>query len=312
MGTMKIVVIDRQRPDEWTRAIRAANGDHEVFDGREPHDLAAIDVIVLGGIPAARSAADWMLPYKNVRLIQSLWMGVDRFVFGPLPGSAMVARMVDPGMPTAMTESVLAHVLAAHRQHDVYRRQQQDGVWLPHPQPLAHQRTVGILGFGVLGRRCADALVALGFQVCASSRSGDAQGTTHQLLALDDLLGVADIIVNLLPLTPATEGLLNRDFFAKAKPGMVLINVGRGRHVVEDDLLAALDSAVVRHAFLDVFRDEPLEAGHPFWTHPRVTVTPHVAAESQLVDCVPVVAENIRLLALGRVPLHLVDVKQGY
>ncbi len=309
---MRILVIDYQRPDEWTRAIRAANGDHEVIDGREPHDPDAIDVLVLGGIPASRFAADWILPYKNVRLIQSLWMGVDRFVFGPLPGSVLVARMVDPGMPIAMTESVLAHVLAAHRQLDVYGRQQQDGVWLPHRQALAHERTVGILGFGVLGRRCADTLAALGFQVCASSRSGDAQGTPHRLLPLDDLLGEADIIVNLLPLTPATEGLLNEEFFSKGKPGMVLINVGRGRHVVEDDLLAALDSAVVRHAFLDVFRDEPLEAGHRFWTHPRVTVTPHVAAESQLVDCVPVVTENIRLVADGHVPLHLVDVKQGY
>lgn len=309
---MKIVVIDQHRPDEWLSAIRAANPGHEVVDGREPHDQAESDAIVIGGVPTSLRGQDWMLPYCNIRLIQSLWMGVDRFVFEPLPASATVARMVDPGMPIAMTESVLAHVLAAHRQLDVYSRQQRDGVWLSHRQPLARDRTVGILGFGVLGRQCADALAAIGFRVCASSRSNDAQGSRHQLLPLDDLLAVSDIIVNLLPLTPHTDGLMNEQFFAKAKPGMVLVNVGRGRHVIDHDLLAAMESGIVRHAFLDVFRDEPLHSDHPFWSHPRVTVTPHVAAESQLDDCVPVVTENIRLVAEGKPPLHVVNVQQGY
>jgi glyoxylate/hydroxypyruvate reductase len=257
-----------------------------------------------------------MAGYPNLQLIQSLWAGVDRLLGDPtLPAAVPIARLVDPALTQAMVESVCTHVLMQHRQIPQYLRQQRDKVWAALPQPSASECTVGILGFGTLGTRCAEALHALGFRVAGWATRTDDSSRFPVSIGSDgfvDLLSQSQIIVNLLPSTGQTFGILNRDAFALMRSGSALINVGRGAQVVDDDLLDALDTGRISHAILDVFVREPLPPDHRYWTHDRVTVLPHVAATTTPSTAAAIVAENIGRLRRGE-PLHrLVDRSRGY
>ncbi len=298
-------------PGRWLEALRAAGSSHRFLEPGEIDDPALVDVVVLA---ADRSEA--LAAYPGARLIQSLWMGIDSLLADPrVPVSVPLARMVDPGMVALMREAALAHVLAAHRLHDAYRLQQQTATWRQLPPRLARDRRIGVLGFGELGRTVADQLVAVGFDVTAWSRSPHA-GARVPLASgpdgLSTMLGRSEILVNLLPLTPATRGIIDAAVLAQLPAGAVVINLARGGHVVDADLLAALDAGHVRHAYLDVFEPEPLPAEHPFWRHPGVTVMPHVAAPSTVEGCVPVIIENLDRVHDGRTPLHLVERARGY
>ncbi len=308
-GGLTIVVVNPNLGrGRWVDPLAAALPQHTVIDSRDEHDPDGIDVAVIGWIGDTDLGK-----YARLQMIQSLWMGVDRLLENPaIPAHVPMARMVDPGMPLSMAETVMAHVLAAHRQLDRYGRYQREARWRTHRQPLASERTVGVLGLGELGSRCAQALLALGFRVVGWSRSGSAVEGVEVSTDLEATLAQAEIVVNLLPLTPATTGLFCAQTFTKMPPGSVFINVARGAHVIDQDLLAALESGHLRHAFLDVFTIEPLPLEHPYWGHPHVTVTPHIAADSDPATCVPVIAENIRRLSNDEALLHLVDRQLGY
>ncbi len=240
----------------------------------------------------------------DLRLIQSLWAGVDKLLADPtLPPQVPVARMVDPAMNAAMAETALWAVLALHRGFFAYQAQQRQGLWQPLPQRRADEVPVLVLGRGQMGSTAAARIAAMGYPVQAWGRG---QGG---LLA--PLRG-AQIVVNLLPLTPQTHGLLDARAFAALPRGAALVNLARGAHVVDAELLAALDSGHLAHAVLDVFRTEPLPAAHPFWAHPRVTVLPHAAAATDPRSAAAVVAANLRALACGAPIAHLVDRSRGY
>lgn len=249
--------------------------------------------------------------FPNLRLIQSLWMGVDRWLNDPsLPAHVPVARMIDPDMVTAMTETVLAHVLHVHLRHDDMRRQQSEGHWEEIYNPVAAKRTVGIMGLGSLGTVASRALTNLGFAVSGWSRRPKildgvrCYAGTEQLA---EFLAANEILVCLLPLTRATRGIVNAEFLRRMRPGSVFINLGRGAHVVESDLLQALDHGHLRHAILDVFEHEPLPREHRFWTHPRVSVSPHSASMANPESASDFVAENLRRLRAGQPLLGIVD-----
>jgi len=249
----------------------------------------------------------------RLKLVQSLWMGVENLLEdAELPRSVPFARMVDPGMVAAMSETVLAHVLDWHRHHWLYRLRQRDKKWKRRSQFMAQDRTVGILGLGELGGDAARKLLALGFRVCGWSRRPKRIAGVRSSTDLGEILGLSDAIVCLLPLTAQTRGVLNAAAFAQMRDGGCLINVARGAHVVIADLLAALDARHVAHAYLDVFDEEPLPADSPLWTHPGVTITPHIAALTEPRTAVPKIVENIERLRRGEAPLHLVDFAAGY
>jgi glyoxylate/hydroxypyruvate reductase len=300
-----VVVNPNLKRSRWVEPITAALPHHRVIDSRDPSE---VDVAMIG----------WMgdtdlRRYANLRFMQSLWMGVDRLMNNPaVPDGIPLARMVDPGMPQSMTETVLAHVLSAHRQLDVYARYQRDQLWRTHRQPLATERTVGVLGLGELGSRAAQTLRSLGFRVVGWSRRGEPLSGVEVSTDLAWVLGQSEILVNLLPLTNATIGLLSRSAFDLFPKQSVLINVARGAHIVDEDLLAALASGQLRHAFLDVFNTEPLPPEHPYWTHKHITATPHVAADSEPKTCVPIIMENVRRLMCNEPLLNLVDRDLGY
>jgi glyoxylate/hydroxypyruvate reductase len=305
------ILIPDVAPETWFEPLQRALKNHVVVDAgslSSVEDCARIEIAVVG----------WAQTYDlgrfpNLRFVQSNFMGVDRLLNDPtLPETVPIARMVDPDMPVSMTESVLAHVLAAHRQLDVYQRQQQEGEWIERDQPLARKTTVAILGLGELGRAAASALLHVGFRVVGFSRSATPIDGVSVSSSIDEVLAQSQIVVNLLPLTEATRGILCARTFAMMPKNVVLINLARGAHLNDDDLLVALRDGHIRHAVLDVFTVEPLPNEHVFWRHPQITLTPHMAANSTPQSCIPVIVDNIERFARNEKPFHLVDRVTGY
>ena len=252
----------------------------------------------------------------NLKLILSLGAGVDHILCDPLlPHDLPIVRLVDPYMTDAMSEYVVLQVLRLHRQDLDYRAQQEAAVWRELAQKNAAERCVGILGAGALGQDAARKLKRLGFDVALWSRSERAfEGLASYAGAagLTALLGRSEILVCLLPLTPETEGILNTSTFTLLPKGAALINAARGGHLVEEDLLGALASGRLSAAALDVFREEPLPADHPFWRHPRIIVTPHTAAATHPQTAAPIILDNIRRCEENRPLLNRIDPAQGY
>jgi glyoxylate/hydroxypyruvate reductase A len=248
-------------------------------------------------------------PYVRAKAVLNLWAGVERIVGNPTLTQPL-ARMVDPGLTEGMVEWVVGHTLRHHLGMD--RHIVNPGrVWDPTCPPLARDRPVTVLGTGALGSASAAALRALNFPVTGWGRT-PRPGCLHGEDGLARALSTAAILVLLLPKTPQTEGLLNAARLALLPPGAVILNPGRGALIDDDALLAALDRGQVGHATLDVFRVEPLPQDHPFWTHPSVTVTPHIAADTRPASAARVIAENIRRGEAGEPFLHLVDRARGY
>lgn len=289
---------------DWAPALRAACPEMELTRDGDPTSFDAI-------IYAPGGEIEDLSPYRNARLVQSLWAGVERIVTNPTLTQPL-ARMVDPGLAQGMAEYCTGWVLRAHLGMDRYA---QDGVWRNgQVPPLAHEREVVILGMGELGRAVAAMLAPIGFRLTGYSASGRPVGGVEVLAGdrLDQALQRAEVLISLLPDTPGTRGLLNADRLAPLPEGAWLINPGRGTLIDDAALLAALDRGPLAHAVLDVFHHEPLPAGHPFWTHPGVTVTPHIAAETRPETAAPVVAANLRRAMSGQPVHHLVDRAKGY
>ena len=282
-------------------------------DLRADHTPAEVDWIVYspGGPPVD------FAPYRSARAALSLWAGVEGIV-GNRTLTMPLARMVDEGLRQGMVEWCVAHALRHHLGTDAHVMGQ-DGVWRHdggwEAARLAPDRPVTVLGLGALGLAVARSLAGLGFPVTGWSRTPkDAAGL--RCLAgpegLDAALRGAGIVVLLTPLTRGTENLMDARRLALPERGFALLNPGRGALIDDDALLAALDAGQVGHATLDVFRTEPLPPAHPFWAHPCVTVTPHVAAATRPASAARVIAENIRRGEAGEPLLHLVDRSLGY
>lgn len=252
-------------------------------------------------------------PYTRCKAVLNLWAGVERIVGNPTLTQPL-CRMVDPGLTEGMVEWVVGHALRHHLGMDRHIVNPAH-VWDPTCPPLARTRPVTVLGLGALGSACARALAALNFPVTGWSRTPkaiDAITTLHAEAGLAKALSRAAILVTLLPKTPDTENLLNAARLAQLPPGAVILNPGRGALIDDDALLAALDAGHIGHATLDVFRTEPLPQGHPFWSHPRVTVTPHIAADTRPDSAARVIATNIARGEAGQPFLHRVDRTRGY
>jgi glyoxylate/hydroxypyruvate reductase A len=309
---------DDDERDGWYAALAAACPDARwTLDCGEvePHWPAMIEVAVVANPPPGRLQG---LP--RLRLIQSLWAGVDRLLGdATLPAGVPIARMIDPAMNAAMAETALWAVLTLQRGFHHYAAQQRATVWRQLPQRRADEVRVTVLGGGQMGATTARRLAAQGLRVRVwrarpgAAIDGPAAVDVHAgPEALAPLLADSDIVINLLPLTPATRGLIDARFLAQLPPGAALVNLARGAHAVEADLLAALDSGRLGHAVLDVFATEPLPADHPFWRHPRVTLLPHAAALTDPRSAAAVVAANLRALVAGRPLTGGVDRAQGY
>ena len=295
---------ETEKPEFWIPLLQASLPQDEIVQEIK----GGIDVAIVATPPAGLLAQ-----LHGVKLIQSLWMGVDRLLEDPgLPKGAPLARLIDPGMVAAMSETVLAHVLDWHHHHQRYRAQQAERTWRRRKQYLAGDRTVGILGMGVLGSDAAAKLLALGFNVAGYSRRPKSLPGVQGFTELEPMLRATDALVCLLPLTAQTRGILNGRNLGKLKEHGCVINVARGAHLVVPDLLQQLSSGHLSHAYLDVFETEPLPASSPLWAHPGVSITPHSAALTEPRTAIPKIVENVERVRRGEAPLHLVDFAAGY
>ena len=307
--------LDGAERADWWRALTDALPDDDwvdaLIDGTQSARWREADVAVVANPLPGRLAG-----CARLKLVQSLWAGVDKLMAdATLPAGVPIARMVDPMMNRAMAETATWAVMSVHRRAFDYAAQQRQTQWRPLPQKRADEVAVLVLGLGEMGRTTALRLAALGYRVSGwSARARQVEGvaTSAGWALLPAALGAADIVVNLLPLTDDTRGLFDRNRLAQMRAGASFVNLARGAHVVEKELLAALNSGRLAHAVLDVFDSEPLPTTHVFWFHPQVTVWPHAAAQTDLRSAAAVVAGNVEAVRRGEPAAHLVDRARGY
>jgi glyoxylate/hydroxypyruvate reductase len=292
----------------WLEGLRTALPGAEVEDWRP-------------GAPPAEHAVVWVPPQQfldeqpALKGIFNIGAGVDALMKLRLPPQAVVVRLDDAGMSVQMAEFV-CHALIRHfRELDGYGRDAAAGKWGFRKPRTRADFPVGVLGLGVLGQRVAQAVAAFDFPVRGWSRSAkDVPGVHCSAGAAQfaDFLAGTRVLVNLLPLTPETENILDRDALSRLLPGGYVINVARGAHLVDADLVALLDSGHLAGAALDVFRTEPLPADHPFWRHPKITVTPHTSARTLRDESIAQIARKIRAFERGEPIAGVVDREKGY
>lgn len=295
----------------WVKQLRSLMPGWEIFDSDDPAPAAAVHYVVVW-----KPRPGWMAGFPNLKAIVSIGAGVDHVLADPLyPRHVPLIKTTGPDLVQRMREYVALQVLRLHRDLPALQLAQGEVRWAPVIVPPASRRRVGIMGLGPLGRASARTLVSLGFQVSGWSRSGTTLDGVRSHAGADELpafLADCDILVCLLPLTPATLGCLNADLFSQLPHGASLINAARGQHLVEADLLAALHSGQIKQATLDVFDVEPLPSEHPFWRHPNILVTPHVASLIDPETGGQIIADNLMAFEKnGRVDDEA-DVARGY
>ncbi len=299
-------------PEKWRQAFAAALPEADLRIGADSvSDVREVDYAV-----AWKPPKGLLKQYPNLKAILSLGAGVDHLASDPdLPTDVPVVRLIDPGLTWGMTEYVLWAVLGHHRRTREYRQLQAEHRWERLEVPLGPSRRVGVMGLGELGADAARALAAMRFEVAGwSNRRKEIDGI-ESFAGQDELgkfLARTEVLVNLLPLTEQTTGLLNRHTLGALPKGACLVNVARGGHLVEADLLELLGTGQIAEATLDVFAEEPLPASHPFWDHPRITITPHEAAVTPPETAAATIAENIRKMERGAAPSPIVDFSKGY
>ncbi len=305
-----IAILLRSQAAHWTSLLQQALPNHKVVTGVDAaHGDIAYAVV-------GKPEPGVLRELNGLKVVFSVNAGIESLLeSGEVPAGVPIVRMVDEGLAEGMLEWVLASVLAWHRNLFAYRTLQQALRWEPLEEKLARDRKVTVLGAGHLGGRVALALAGLGFQTVAWSRTPKVISgvrSLHGAAQLQDAVANAEFLINLLPLTPTTENVIDRGLLQHLARGAVLINGGRGRHLVDQDVLSQLDNGQLRAAVLDVFREEPLPAGHPFWTHPGVYITPHVAAPTHAKTAIAAIAGNLTAFEGGAPLRHVVDLKRGY
>ena len=273
------------------------------------------------GAPQADYAVVWAPPQQfmdeqaGLKALFNIGAGVDALIKLRLPPQALVVRLDDAGMAVQMAEYVCHAVIRHFREFDGYEADMAAGRWGYRKPRLRSDFPIGVMGLGVLGERVARALAQFDFPINGWSRSPKAIAGVRAFTGAEqfnDFLSASRVLVNLLPLTPDTANVMNQDTLGRLQPGAYVINVARGAHLVEEDLLALIDSGHVAGATLDVFRTEPLPAGHAFWNHPRITITPHTSARTLRDESIAQIARKMAALERGEAVAGIVNPARGY
>jgi glyoxylate/hydroxypyruvate reductase len=273
------------------------------------------------GAPQADYAVVWAPPQqfmdeqRGLKALFNIGAGVDALLKLRLPPNTLVVRLDDAGMAVQMAEYVCHAVIRHFREFDGYEADTAAGRWGYRKPRMRGDYPIGVMGLGVLGERVAKALAQFDFPINGWSRSPKAIDGVRGFAGAEqfnDFLAASRVLVNLLPLTPETADVINKDTLARLQPGAYVINVARGAHLVDEDLLAAIESGHVAGATLDVFRTEPLPAGHAFWNHPRITITPHTSARTLRDESIAQIARKMAALQRGEVVAGVVNPRRGY
>ncbi|HTZ79993.1 MAG TPA: glyoxylate/hydroxypyruvate reductase A [Stellaceae bacterium] len=305
-----LYVGEPERGRKWAAIFRDRAPDLPIRVWPDIDDPKAIRYLVAWKLPPALVGE---LP--NLEAVFSVGAGVDQLDLSAIPERLPLARMIEPSIVAGVVTYVTMAVLALHRNLIDYIAQQREGRWQAQPMVLPAARRVGLMGRGLLGKQVLASLARFGFPLASWARTPASLDGIDCFAGPEDLalfLARSDILICLVPLTPATRGILDARTFAALPRGAGLVNAGRGGHLVEADLLPALDSGQLSAAILDVFEPEPLPAGHAFWRHPRILVTPHVGATTQAETAAEVLLANIRRHQRGETLQGLIDRSRGY
>lgn len=299
------------RLEWWATELSQLLPEHNVLPHSEVKSLNDVDIAVVWRPPTG-----WLASLPNLQLTVSIGAGIDHIVQDPsYPEAVPVVKTTGPEMIQRMREYIVLHVLRFHRQLPLLQAQQSQQRWKSLTTPVASMRQVGIMGMGGMGQAAAQSLVQLGFTVRCWSRSPKKIAGVQSFAGDEQLAAFAagtDILVCLLPLTDATQGILAETLFSNLPQGACLINAARGQHLVDRDLLSALESGQLSNATLDVFHIEPLPEDHAFWMHPQILVTPHIASLIDPSSGGKIIAENIKRFAQGLEPNDMTASSQGY
>lgn len=309
---MKILfVAGDPKPERWTVPIKELLPEAEIYVWDPNGPAVDADYAIVWQPPEALFERE-----KHLKAVFNLGAGIDGLLkVANLPQNLTIVRLEDAGMSVQMAEYVLHQLLEASRGMETYREQQRQGIWKIHRPIKRSEWPVGVMGLGHIGKRVARTLADLDYQVSGWARGEHSLEGVSTYAGPDQIgnfLQSTRVLVNTLPLTDDTRNIIDYGLLSQLQPGAVLINVGRGEHLVEDDLLRALDDGTLLRASLDVFRKEPLPEGHPFWQREEITITPHISARTLRDATIEQITGKIRDHAQGRAITGIVDTKRGY
>ena len=311
MSFKAVLKIGETRAQRWKDHMSQLLPEFDFFLADEPLDKNSIEYAIVW-----KPYAGWLKTFPKLKCIVSIGSGIDHVLSDPeLPKDIPIIRTTGKELSTRMREYVVLQVLRLHRKLPEVELNQKLQEWKQIIEPPANERTVGIMGLGNLGADCAQTLASIGFKVSGWSRSKKKIRNIDCFwgsLGRNDFLNRSEIIVCMLPLTPETEGILNAELFSLLPKGASVINVARGQHLVEKDLLNALYSGQVSGATLDVFKEEPLAKNHPFWHHPDILVTPHIASLIDPIAGGKSIAENLKAFIAGKSLTNLIEPGNNY
>jgi len=297
--------------DKLINGIRAGLPGEEIRVHPDVGNPDDIDICIIFRMPHG-----YLKPFKNLKLISSTGAGIDHYLLDPdLPRHIPMVRVVDADFGARMAEYVLSWVLAYHREIPHFLANQKTHTWAYKPIRSAHEVRVGVMGLGQMGTPTVERLAYLGYATSGWAKSKHEIKGVKCYAGWDEFprfLGDLEILVNLLPLTNETRGILSKTTFDQMPKDSVMITAARGGHLIEQDLIEALDSGRLRHATVDAFPKEPLPKDHPLWDHPKVFVTPHCSSTPSPETIVNAFVENVRRFRSGRPLLNQVDHAKGY
>lgn len=309
---MAIVIIRQDgKIDIWKNALLKADSNLKVYSYLEEHPKEAITMALIWKHPVGSLAA-----YPNLECIASAGAGVD-YIFEDetVPNTIPITRVVDPYLAGDMSEHVLASIFAELKNFNTYKLQQTKAEWKPKAYRRISDVNIGVMGLGEMGSLTAKDLVQSGFKVRGWSRNKKSIAGVATFSGdkdLNEFLVKSDFLVCLLPLTKETTGILNNKLFVQLPKGAYVINVARGGHLIDEDVLEQMDNEHLSGACLDVYHQEPLNSEHPFWKHPKIFMTPHYASVSDTNSVIPQILQNYRNLQEGKALMNVVDRKKGY
>lgn len=306
-----VIVSETLHLQPWIAALKKADPQVEVLTHQEVKDPGQVEFAL-----AWNHRPGIFREFPGLKTISSMGAGVDHLMKDPdIPQHIRIVRIMDPLLSQDMYEFVLTLILSRMKNLHLFQEQQQQTVWKKKRYLRMEQVGIGIMGTGVIGHHVATALLKVGFNVSGWSRTEGQPAGYRKFFGqgqLKDFLNKADILVCLLPLTPETRGILNREHLSMLPAGAWVINVGRGGHLVDEELIEVIDSGHLDGASLDVFREEPLPPQHPFWNHPKIHITPHNASLTDPDSVAPQILENYYRTLRGEALLNLVNREAGY
>jgi len=306
-----LLIFENKNPNPWAKALQEKIPDTKVEIYPNVENKDAVDFVICW-----KPKSNILKEFPNIKVIQSVGASIDHIINSQLiDHNHIITRIVDKKLSSDMWEFLISIVLSQLKNNTIYAKQQQTKIWEQHNYASINNTTISILGLGSIGGYVAKKFAEIGFKVKGWSTSKKNILNVESFIHKEELnafLNDSDFLINLLPLTEKTEGILNKELLKKLPKNAFLINVGRGEHLIEEDLVELLDNGKLSGALLDVFREEPLPEKHPFWLHPKIQITPHVASLTSIESATNQIIENYWLFLNKQQLLNVVTIEKGY